>query len=93
MSTRTVYVVEADVYEQRYVAGIYDTAERAMGAYPDERWTATTYGDGDPHIDNGKDWGEALHIQEATFADDGPERPVDESIVYVEVNGRYERQL
>ena len=40
---REIYIVEEGCYEQRTIAGVYDSVELAMGAYPDDRWTLTYF--------------------------------------------------
>lgn len=39
-----VYLVECGVYAERWIAGVYATAELAMEAHPDPSWRVNDYG-------------------------------------------------
>jgi len=49
MSTCQVWVLEEGEYENRGISGVYDSAERAMGAVEGARWTRTVWTEFDEH--------------------------------------------
>lgn len=87
-----VFMAERGVYENRGVAGLYDSAERAMADNPGKEWTKTvwtTYPDW-PDLknivhwtswDNHLDWDDACSITELEIIEAGPLRRADRSVV------------
>lgn len=64
------YIVESGEYEQRYIAGVFDSPERAMAAFPG-KWTRTLWLFGKAYW---QDWSSAGHtIHEEGFTSEGPE--------------------
>lgn len=92
-----VYVLETGCYENRGVAGVFDSPERAMATQPDCRWVKTRWvsyrerlPDGGPDLsqpeyhvswDNDRDWDLSATISEYDLEDTGALRSVDESRV------------
>ena len=98
-----VYIAEQGLYENRFVAGIFDTPERAMAACGDGPWTKTTWTSHPQWPDrtevrhwitwaNDLDWDDAIQISEAKLIETGPERNADRVIVqtYRESDGGWD---
>ena len=69
-----VYIVEGGEYEQRYTAGVFDTPERAMAAFPGH-WTRELWLNEKQYS---QQWAsEKYTIYEEDFIDSGPETPPD----------------
>lgn len=88
----SVYVAAQGLYEDRQVAGIFDSPERAMAAMPGNHWTRTTwtnYPDWPDRSkvwhwvswDNDLDWDSSVTITEMEVTCEGPLRSVDVSRV------------
>lgn len=59
LTGRTVWVVEADIYDNTWIAGVYATAEEAMAAHPGGVWQRDErYG----YWSNGLDWSEFRQV-------------------------------
>lgn len=83
-----LYLAQLGCYEGRYVAGIYDSSERAMGVMPGKVWTLTcwcSFPDNDVtklptyrlEWANDLDWDDHCTVSEVEVCRDGPLRLVD----------------
>jgi hypothetical protein len=84
----TLYIAERGCYEDRYIAGIYDSPERAIGALHQEGWTwkrvlwhfrsnPAVRGGGHEQWQNDQDWENSITIYASTVTDAGEVRPPD----------------
>lgn len=98
-----VYVAERGCYEDKYVAGIFDSPERAMAAMPGEVWTKTTWTSFPNWPDrsvvrhwvdwsNDLDWDNAVTITEDEIIEVGDMRAVDRDLLqtYRESDGGWD---
>lgn len=77
---RYVYVAEVGCYSDRYLGGVYETAEAAMAAYPNStKWTRSA-GDysGEPYEEwaNDLDWDDRVRISREEVSS-GPVNPAN----------------
>lgn len=98
---KTVWVAERGCYDSRHIVGIFDSPERAMGAFPG-LWTKTTWThypnwprlDGVTHWvswSNGLDWDDLVEIREEDFTDEGAVREADVKVVQtLRTDGRWD---
>lgn len=83
-----VYVAQRGCYDDMYIAGVFDSPERAMGAMPGKKWRKTSWAD-HPHYnehshvtwENELDWDDAVMIYEIELTAEGPVRQPDEAVV------------
>ena len=100
---RFIYIAEQGLYEERGVVGIFDSAERAMGAMPGKTWRKTTWTDFPKwplrdvvehwvSWENELDWEGHVSISERELTESGSVRDPDEEVVqtYRESDGGWD---
>lgn len=85
-----VWVAVAGCYSQQYVAGVFDSPERAIAAFGG-KWTREVHGTpkrgyGEWYSNN-KDWDNAVRLEEFDLCDEGPTLAVHRILLQAR-NGR-----
>lgn len=81
-----VYVAVSGIYSSQYVAGVYDTPERAIAAHhkPGDQWIRRSSRTGDRRYvfwENNRDWEAAIQIEPFELVTEGEQRPPDKAEV------------
>lgn len=78
-----VYVAISGCYSQQGVAGVFDSPERAMAAFPKGKWTRELWvRERMESWENGRDWDDAVSIVAYEIQDSGPLYAVDEILLH-----------
>lgn len=98
-----VYIAEQGCYDERRVAGVFDSPERAMAVLPGEHWRKETSAYYPNFPDRGVvkhsvrwinelDWEDAVCIIEDNLVAEGPLRSPDEKVIqtYRESDGGWD---